>query len=72
MRVALNLKRCSADFYVLINESSGRVCHLCSRTGKTVGSRSTCYRVKKVMSEKCPHVQYAVYKLVRLGRCKSA
>ena len=54
--------------YVLVNESSGGTCCLNTYNGMGIGSRSTCYRVKKRLSAKFPDQHYAVYKLVRLGK----
>jgi len=53
--------------FVLVNETTGKVCYTSSYSGRMIVPRSTCYRLRRRMSQKFPECKYKVYKLVRLG-----
>lgn len=56
------------DIYVVVNETTQRVCTISLLDGRNFGSRSSAYRVKKYLQEKFPQCRYSVYKLVKVSR----
>ncbi len=51
--------------FMLINKTTGNVCYLFAY--QWLGSRSTCYKYRKIMALEFPDCQYVIYKLVEIG-----
>ena len=57
--------------FVLINENGSEgvgFVSLNSITGRKIGSRSACYKLKKKIEHKFPECNYVIHELVKIGK----